>query len=161
MLKLFVILILCLGCIFTTSFAQSDSHVYSTWEVLEIDTCASAWLIKRFVDSQAQFEFFPKGEIITEGTPFDTPEAQLRRKDNMSAFECIVNKYQIEDPGVKQIAQIIHDIEINYWGKKLRAESEELDKMIRDIISSSKNSRERLEKSFVVFDGLAEKLRRQ
>lgn len=120
---------------------------------------ASMWLIKRFVDKDAEFKFYPKGEFITEGIPFDVPEAELRVYHNQSTFESIVGKFKIDGPAIKQIAEIIHDIEINFWGKKQRGESEELNKTIQEIISSSNNKPRLLERSFAVFDQLYEKLK--
>jgi len=160
MLKLFIIVALSLFLVISFSFAQSNSHSYSTWDVFEVDTCASVWLIKKFVDKEAQFKFYPKGEIITEGVPFDTPDAELRRRDNMSTFESIVNKFKLADPAIKEIALIIHDIEINYWGKKVRKESEELNKTMQEIINSSKNNQDCLQRCFAIFDQLYEELKK-
>ena len=56
----------------TAVLFAGDGHLYSTWDVLETDASASAWLIKRHVDPKARFKFFPKGELITEGIAFDT-----------------------------------------------------------------------------------------
>jgi len=72
---------------------DKESHLYSTWDTMEVDKCASAWLIKRFVDKEAEFKFFPSGELITEGIPFDTPDSEFRRYHNMSTFESILKKY--------------------------------------------------------------------
>ncbi len=152
-------LIFWLLCFSICVCAEAQGSVYSTWDTVEIDTCASAWLIKNFVDKEAQFRFYPKGEIITEGIPFDTPDAELRRTDNMSTFECVMKKFKINDPALKQIGEIIHDIEINYWGRKIKQESEELNKTIREIIDTSKNNQEKLQKSFPVFDNLYEKFK--
>lgn len=107
--------------------AESVSNVYVSWENMEIDKCASAWLIKRFVDKNAVFKFVPKGELVTEGIPFDVPEAEIRRYHNMSAFEYVVRKNGIKDSAVRKLAGIIHDIEINYWGKRKFEESQRTD----------------------------------
>jgi hypothetical protein len=125
---------------------------------METDKLASIWLIKRFIDKDAEFKFYPKGEFITEGIPFDVPQAELRVYHNLSAFESIVRKFKIDDSTLKQIAQIIHDIEINFWGNKLRKESEELNKTIQEIIKSSKNNQDCLQRSFAIFNQLYERL---
>ncbi len=143
----------------SAGFAQSNSHLYSTWDAMETDKLASIWLIKKFVDKEAEFKFYPKGEFITEGVPFDVPEAELRVYHNLSTFESIVNKFKIDDPAVKEIAEIIHDIEINIWAKKQREESVDIDKTVQEIISSSKNNQERLKRSLAVFDQLYRELK--
>lgn len=142
-------------CFMTTA----QAYVYSTWDVLEVDTCASAWLIKRFVDRDASFKIFPRGEIIAEGIAFDTPDAEFRRSGNMSTFESIAKRYAIEDPGIKAIGEIIHDIEINYWGKKEKAESLELNETIQSILKEDEDKQKLLINSFSVFDRLYEKLK--
>ena len=87
------------GILVLLSAVQTQGEEYTTWENMEIDKCASAWLIKRFVDKDAVFRFVPKGELITRGIPFDTPEAQIRRYHNLSAFEYIVKTNRLTKYG--------------------------------------------------------------
>jgi len=144
-------------CLWITANAESDS-CYTTWENMEIDKCASAWLIKRFIDKNALFKFFPKGELITEGILFDVPEAEIRRYHNISTFEFLIKKYRIADPALQKIGKIIHDIEINYWGKKQIEESQKINDSIQEIIANSETSEEILKKSFIYFDLLYSEL---
>ena len=146
------ILVLVIVILAVNAYSGEKRHIYSTWDIMEIDTCASAWLIKRFVDENAEFKFYPKGEFITEGIPFDTPDAELRRRHGMSTFENIAAKYKIDDEGVVKIGKIIHEIEINYWGPRLDNEAKQIDESIKRIIVESGNPAECLEKSFIVLD---------
>ncbi len=134
--------------------AAADSNIYTTSENMDIDKCASAWLIKRFIDKNAAFKFFPKGELITEGIPFDVPEAEIRRYHNLSAFEYLMKKYNIADPAVRKIGEIIHDLEINYWGTKSVKDSQKINDAVQKIIADSRSAQESLEKSFIFFDNL-------
>ena len=134
--------------------AEPRSHTYATWENMEIDKCGSAWLIKRFIDERASFKFYPQGTLITEGIPFDVPEAEIRRYHNIAAFEYLIKKYRLNDPALKKIGEIIHDIEINYWGKKVFEESQEINDAIQKIIDTSKTPEESLGRSLVFFDNL-------
>lgn len=134
--------------------ASSGSNIYTTWENMEIDKCASAWLIKKFIDKNAVFKFFPKGELIIEGIPFDVPEAEIRRYHNLSAFEYLMKKYDIGDPAVRKIGEIIHDIEINYWGTKAVKDSQKINDAVQEIIETSTSAEKSLEKSFIFFDKL-------
>jgi len=145
-----MILSLCVWLIPASGFSQ----VYSTWDTFEPDKCGSAWLIKRFVDQEATFKFYPKGELIASGIPFDTPEAELRRYHNLSTFEFILKKYKLDDPVLIEMGKIFHDIEINFWGKKIREESEGLQKMILKIEADYHDPNEILIKSFEYFDTL-------
>jgi hypothetical protein len=134
-----------------------DKHTYSTWENLEIDKCASAWLIKRFVDEKAVFKFYPVGELISEGIPFDTPDAAFRRYHNLSTFESILAKHQIEDWRLKEIATAVHQLEVISWEERRIDRNElttRLEESVRGTIESSKDPLECFEKSFLVFDKL-------
>ncbi len=159
-MKKFIILII-FFLLFYDNAISSNKHLYSTWDVIEVDTCASAWLIKRFVDKKAEFKFYPKGEIITEGVAFDTPDAEFRRYHNISTFESIIKKYKFKDPVLIKISQIIHDIEINFWRKSKDEESEAVYKTISDIITNEKMKVKCFEKSFIIFDNLYERLKQE
>jgi hypothetical protein len=120
---------------------------------MEFDKCASAWLIKRFVDPDAVFKFIPKGELVaTGGIPFDTPESKFRRYHNLSAFESILKEYEIHDPGLMWLGKITHDIEITYWSGRTVEGSEELEYRIREIIETTPSPEECFEKTFPIFD---------
>jgi len=133
---------------------DSRETVYSTWDLLELDTCVSAWLIKRHVDKKAVFKFYPKGELIEEGIAFDTPDAEFRRTHNSSTFESILKKYNIKDKKLIGLGKIIHKIEVNYWAGNLDSESQELNQTILDIIDNAKSPQDALIKSFAYFDNL-------
>lgn len=152
-MKYFLVLLL----IFMATIGYSET--YTTWDVLELDTCISAWLIKRFIDKEAEFRFYPKGEFIKEGIPFDTPDAEMRRRHGMSTFESIIAKYQLTDPVIKEMAKIVHQIEINYWD--VQGNTQELKETIDEIITASKDPQGCLEKSFPIFDQLYRDLKTQ
>ncbi len=98
----------------------------------------------------------PKGSIITEGIPFDVPEAEIRRYHNMSAFEYLLKEYGLDEPGLVKLGAIIHDIEINYWGKKAVEESVAINERIVGVIRARESAEQALGKCFLVFDGLYE-----
>lgn len=138
--------------------ADEKKHLYVTWEVMEVDKSASAWLIKRFVDQEAEFEFIPNGEMVTEGIPFDTPDSEFRRSHNLSTFETILKKHEITDADLVYIGKITHEIEINFWGERKLEESEKVEREVKEIISDSKDGHECFHRSFIYFDGLLQRL---
>ena len=113
---------------------QASPLVFSSWEGLEVDKCASIWLIKRFVDPDALFVFFKKSDPITHGIQFDTPTAQFRRRFNKSTFESMVKHYGVTDPKIIYIGRIIHDIEVNTWESKKMAETLRVQSDVNQII---------------------------
>ena len=104
------LVLLITGCTFLSA-AQSGS-VWATWDVVEPDTCASVWLIKRHVDPKATFRFLPKGTPIVEGTAFDTPEAKFRRYATAATYESILKTYKITDPVAVRIGGRNHQFMI-------------------------------------------------
>jgi hypothetical protein len=138
--------------------SEQKPLVFSTWEGFEADKCASIWLIKRFIDKHAVIRFFPKGEIIKEGIPFDTPDAKLRRYHNMCTFEAFLEHYKIKDPNLAYIGKIVHDIEINIWERKVLPETVFVQNRINQIILDSQNNTEVMERSAVFFDSVYEKV---
>ncbi len=126
-------IVLLIASVFNCAGA-SDNNIFSTWEGLEADKCASIWLIKRFISPNAQIRFYPKGDTIVEGIPFDTPDAEFRRYHSNSTFETMKQHYQIVDQSVDYIGRIIHDIEINVWEKKLMPETHQVIRELRPIM---------------------------
>ena len=154
--------LLCLAVLLVNtnmSYAEPGKHLYTTGEVMEVDRCASAWLIKRFVDQEAFFKLYPEESIITSGTVFDRPEAALQRTHNLSTFEVILHKYNINDDRLKQLAERIHDIEINFWGKKKHPDSRIFEAALRKQISNNEqNSEKCLADCFLYIDKFFQKL---
>jgi len=82
------------------------SHVH-------VDRVACPWLIRRFIDSDAEFIFVPKSVVSEvaerEGAiPFDAPDVELGHRDGKCSFETIIGKYALTDPALLRMAKIIH-----------------------------------------------------
>ena len=87
------------------------SHVH-------VDRVACPWLITRFVDSDAEFIFVPHGEIDriiqeTGAIPFDAPGVELGHHDGRCSFESIMVKYDLKEPGLVRLAQIVHAADVS------------------------------------------------
>ncbi len=79
-----------------------------------VDRTASAWLIKRFVDSQAEFGFidWPEEKPKPDQIPFDIKGVEHGHRDNKCTFEVIADKYSIKDPYIHRIAEVVHAADI-------------------------------------------------
>ncbi len=82
------------------------SHVH-------VDRVACPWLIRRFVDSEAEFLFVPKCKVLEvarrEGAiPFDTPGADLHHRGDQCTFEAILHDYELTDKALLRMAKIIN-----------------------------------------------------
>jgi protein tyrosine phosphatase (PTP) superfamily phosphohydrolase (DUF442 family) len=111
-----------------------SAPVYVTSPILETDKLASMWLIQRFLQQDATFRFVGTDPTLPGGIPFDTPKAEFRRHGKITCFESILNYFDVSDPALLRFGELMHDIEINYWGEKRYDESIELNGEIMRIV---------------------------
>ena len=87
-----------------------------TREKARVDRIACPWLIRKFVDPQAEFLYVPKDRVLevarTEGaTPFDIPGAELfhyeENDQEFVSFDAIIRKYGLTDPALLELARIV------------------------------------------------------
>ena len=83
-----------------------------TRERPKIDRIACPWLIKNFIDKDAQFIYVPKGEVFIKAKewnaiPYDIPGAEYSHFGEECTFDCIIKKHQVTDPAILQIAAIV------------------------------------------------------
>jgi hypothetical protein len=88
-----------------------------TRERVKVDRVACPWLIKKFIDPEAEFLFVPPDKVLDvakrEGaTPFDVANVDLGHHDGKCSFEAIVSKYGIDDPAISLLAQIVHGADV-------------------------------------------------
>ena len=81
-----------------------------TRENVKVDRVACPWLIKRFIDADAQFEFLPKDtdwSSVTDGIVFDVPGCELSHHGEDVSFDSILNKHSLNDPALRLLAEIV------------------------------------------------------
>ncbi|MCA1988438.1 MAG: chromate resistance protein [Desulfarculus sp.] len=79
---------------------------------LHVDRVACPWLIRRFVDSQAEFVFVPKAEVLRVAEEqgaiaFDSPGAPLHHQGDRCTFDAIIDRYGLDDPALLRLAEIV------------------------------------------------------
>ena len=82
-----------------------------------VDRIACPWLIKRFIDRDAEFLFVAAEEVSDvakreRAVPFDVKGAELGHVDGRCSFESIMVKYGLTDPGLDRLAQIVHGADV-------------------------------------------------
>ena len=93
--------------------AQYQGRRWITRRNLHIDRLASAWLIKRFIDSRPRFFFVGEGETVEGGIPFDMFGAELTHHGEDCTFETMMKRFGLSnDAALCQIAEIVHDIDL-------------------------------------------------
>ena len=96
-----------------------------TRQHVKVDRVACPWLIRKFVDPQAQFLFVPADKVMEvaarEGaTPYDVPNVELGHHGKQCSFEAIVKKYRLErDPALVLLAKIVNgaDTDNSLWNR--------------------------------------------
>lgn len=83
-----------------------------TREHVHVDRVACPWLIRRFVDPEAEFIFVPPEAIEKTATergaiPFDSPGFELSHKGDRCSFDAIVEKYGLKDRALLDLATIV------------------------------------------------------
>jgi hypothetical protein len=83
-----------------------------TRERPKIDRIACPWLIKNFVDADAEFIFVPKEEVFEKASalnaiPYDIPGAEYTHEGERCTFDYIIKKHGLTDPALLQIAEIV------------------------------------------------------
>jgi hypothetical protein len=82
-----------------------------TWENVGVDRMACAWLIKKWIDSEAEFTFVPIGQKpLPEGLePFDIPGVRLSHRRGHCTFHTMLKEYKIKDSVLERIARIVDE----------------------------------------------------
>jgi len=77
-----------------------------------VDRCASAWLLKQFVDHQAEFVFVEEGDQLPEGISFDMSGAELGHRRGRCTFETILAKNKLKDSALVEMGRIIRSADL-------------------------------------------------
>ncbi len=129
---------------------------WMTWENVGVDRIACAWLIKRFIDSKAEFVFIKKGTDIKglDGIPFDIPGATLSHKRGRCTFCTILKEYDhINEPVLNQICDIVDSADaVNDLLPPPEAAG--LEVIFRGLRKVMENDHKTLEVGFIVMESI-------
>lgn len=92
-----------------------------TRERPKIDRLACPWLIKKFVDKDAEFIYVPFGQVLgkakeLKAIPFDVPGVEFTHYNEQCTFDYIIQKYKIKDPAVLVMAAIVRGADTDRHG---------------------------------------------
>lgn len=126
---------------------------------MHVDRAACAWLLRRFVDSEAEFVFVDDpADVPGDATPFDMRGAELSHHEGDCSFETILRHYGLDDPVLWDVARIVHEADLDD-DRYDAPEALGLDVVCRGL-SMVRDDAEILTVSVAVFDGLFEYRRR-
>jgi len=119
-----------------------------------IDRVSSAWLIQRFVDSNARFVFGAEPQQVPNSIPFDMFVADgFGHRGDDCTFETLCKEFSIKDPKVRSIAQIIHDADLGDE-KFGRSEGVGLDRVLNGWARQQISDQELLHRGIELIEGL-------
>ena len=127
---------------------RSHVHVYRV---------ACPWLISRFVDSEAEFNFVPKDRVMAvakeqDAIPFDVPDVELGHHGDGCSFDAIIHKYDLRDPALLRLAKIVNAADTNRLDKDSIAAG--LEAIATGYSVRFPDDHENLRQQFAVYDAL-------
>jgi|SRR6516162_1608445 len=132
-----------------------------TRQNVKVDRVACPWLIKRFVDAEANFIFVPEAQLLEsarrEGaTPFDgnrIPEVRLNHRGDRCTFEAILEDFHLDDPTLHRLGLIVRGADVK-GQEQIAPES-------AGFAALGISDEERLAREFPVYDALYAYLRQK
>jgi len=82
------------------------------------DRIACPWLIRKFIDPEAEIVYVPSDQVLAyaerEGaTSFDAPGATYTHRGRDCSFETLVTEYKIDDPAIALLAKVVHGADVS------------------------------------------------
>lgn len=128
---------------------------WATRAGVHIDRAACAWLLRRFVDPDAEFVFVSDpAQVPAEATAFDMRGVDLSHHNGDCTFETILRRYDLTDPVLWRLAEIVHEADLDD-ARYDAPEAHGLDVTLRGL-SLLGSDEQTLAISAVLFDGLYE-----
>jgi hypothetical protein len=135
---------------------------------VKVDRVACPWLIRRFVDQDAEFMFVEEDQLLClaeslKAIPYDAPrvaEIKLNHRGERCTFEAIVEDYKISDPALQRLALIVRSADVK-GQEHVAPEGAGLRSIAEGFAAMGLPDEERLKRQFPVYDALYEHARRQ
>ena len=128
-----------------------------TRERPKIDRIASPWLIKNFVDKDAEF-IYVHADAVKEhakkinATPFDVPEVEFSHHDDKCTFDYILEKYKIKDDALYTMAVIVRGADTDRHD--IASQASGLWAISAGLAYNVKDDQELLKKGMMIYDAL-------
>jgi hypothetical protein len=134
-----------------------------TRENTKLDRVACPWLIRRFIDPQAEFLFVDENQLLETAAretaiPFDAPrlsEVKLNHRGARCSFEAIIEDYHLQAPGLERLALIVRSADIK-GQEQVAGEGIGLRAIAQGFAAMGLSDEERLVRQFPVYDALYE-----
>ena len=118
-----------------------------------IDRIASAWLIKRFIDADAEFVFAPPAEFPKDAIPFDAPGVELSHHGEDCTFETLVKRARLRDRRLVRLSEVVHEADLRD-GKFPHEEARGIDVAVRALLAAIPDDHQVLAQGMSLMEGL-------
>lgn len=128
-----------------------------TRERPKIDRIACPWLIKRFIEQDAEFLYVPADQVFRvaeemDAIPYDIPGAELSHVGELCSFDAFLEKYQLSDPALQSLAVIVRGADTSRLA--LTPQSAGLYAISLGLSHNFTDDREMLKYGLVIYDAL-------
>lgn len=128
-----------------------------TRERLKIDRIACPWLIRRFIDKEAEFIYVPFRDVMSrakelDAIPFDIPDVELSHSAGKCTFDKLLEKYELKDPALHVLAPIIRGADTD--AHHLAPQASGLWAISAGLAFNIRNDHELLSAGMVIYDAL-------
>ena len=126
---------------------------WATRRHCHIDRAACAWLIRRFIDPEAEFVFAVPADFPPDAIPFDAPGVELSHQGEDCTFETLVKRARLKDRRLVRLAEIVHEADLRD-GKYPHEEARGIDVAVRALLAASPDDQQVLAQGMALFEGL-------
>lgn len=124
---------------------------------VHVDRVACPWLIRRFIDADAEFLFVAKSQVLAtakrEGAiSFDTPGADYDHDGDLCTFDVLIREYQLTDPALLRMARVVNGADTRQYDRDPLARG--LEALGTGYGLRFPDDRENLQHQFVLYDAL-------
>ena len=135
-----------------------------TREKVKVDRVACPWLIKKFVDPQAEFIFVPENQVESRAkelgaTPFDINGCELGHHGEDVSFDSSLKKCKLTDPALELLGELVRAADSH--PARPHSAGEGLRWIAFGLSALGFSDHEILEREFIVYDALLAECRRR
>ncbi len=128
-----------------------------TRERPKIDRIACPWLIKNFVDKEAEFIYVPADKVKAkaeelQAIPFDIPDVEFSHHEDKCTFDYIIEKYKLKDPALQTLAVIVRGADTDRHD--IASQASGLWAISTGLAFNIKDDYELLQRGMIIYDAL-------
>lgn len=119
-----------------------------------VDRMATAWLIRKFIDKKAVFQFMDEKmmeKVKEDFVAFDVRGGEFTHVGDMCTFEVLLKSFKFKDKALKKMAEIVHELDVKD-DRFHNPESRGIEEILIGIRKTARSDKEILEKGMALFD---------